>query len=206
MEKDDVKDALLRYGQPDIVSALQKAKAFDIWTKDSPIPFAKISRDGLFEKVNEALCRFFKLPETEILGKSFAVFSQEPLLSLDLAEVKFVIDGRKEDYIFAKTYKNSEGKFIFAIIHPVGFRTLEGEFDHFWTLIIPTDQETIETIQTQMWGGVILPPELTMSQRKNSLQLIMNFLTKYKKETAGAAGTITAIIYAVYETILKNGQ
>lgn len=206
MESNELRALLLHYTQDDIVSALQKAKAFDVWTENSPIPFARFSRGGIIEKANEALCKFLKLPESEIVGKPFAHFSQEPLLSLDLAEVESVIDGKKDDYIFGKTYKDGNQKFTFAVIHPIGFRNPQNEFDHFWSLIIPTDQAGLEEIQKRMWGRVILPPELSTSQKKNSLLSLMSFVSKYRAETVGAAGTIAAIVYTVYKIIFVEGS
>lgn len=206
MPDDEIEKLLALYGQPDIVRALQKAKAFDLWTSDSPIGFAKVSREGVFLRANKTLCRFLKRTETELIGTNFKSITPHPVDEWDIAMVQRVVDGKISDYILPKAYEIAPETYVFAVIHPIGFRKPDGEFDHFWVLIIPTTREEVEKLQEEMVGKVILPPALSTSAKKSFTLSLMKFASKYRTEIVGAAGTMAAVIYAIYETILKEQQ
>jgi len=191
----EIKSILEFYGQDDVMDAAAKAKAFDIWVHTAPVGFAKVSGTGVFLEVNQTLCRFLQMTEPEVIGTAFASITPPPLDSWDLAMVERVISGEIDDYILPKVYEIAEKTYRFAVIHPVGFRGLDDSFSHFWVLIIPTNQEDVENLQMEMVGKVILPPELSVSQKKKWLHSLMSYASKYPKEMGGIAGTILIAIY-----------
>lgn len=204
MADDEIEKILRAYGQECLIEAAAKAKAFDIWTKDAPVGFAKVSREGVFEKVNTTLCRFLQKTEVELLGSNFKTITPSPLDDWDIAMVQRVINGEIEDYILPKVYQVGMESYVFAVVHPVGFRNQKGEFSHFWVLIIPTTKEEVIAMQKAMVGKVILPPELYISQKRSLPISLMKFASKYQKEATGLLTVIGLALYAIYKEVLKG--
>lgn len=199
MQDDELQKILHFYSQSCVKDAAAKAKAFDIWIKYAPIGFAKVSPDGIFREVNETVCKFLHKTPTEIIGTSFAAITPAPMDVFDLAMVKRVIDGEIDDYILPKVYDIGEKQYRFAVIHPVGFRNLDGSFEGFWCLIVPTTQTEVEKAQIRMWGKTLLPESLYTSQKKGWLVPLLKFISKYRTEVIGSSVTIAGVIYAIKE-------
>jgi diguanylate cyclase (GGDEF)-like protein/PAS domain S-box-containing protein len=82
----------------------------------APIGKALVSTDGVFTRVNSALCSILGYAEHDLLGTTFQSLTHPDDLGGDLEHMRRLLARESEAYSMEKRYRHADGHFIWALL------------------------------------------------------------------------------------------
>lgn len=125
--------------------------------KISPIGMAFVKADGLFYRVNNALCKLLEYSEEELTKKTFQEITHPQDLEEDLRFVNDCLSGKIEYYSMDKRYITKSGKIAWAKLTVSIIKDNEGKFLYFLSQIqdITNDKIFNEYVKSAIRNGKI---------------------------------------------------
>lgn len=203
MEHEELYTVYGRAGKP-LWEIFQQSEVLDYFMGTSLCGMAKVSGDGEFLEVNEALCKIVKKSPGELIGSTFSEITPKIILAVDWANVQLLKDGGRREYILPKFYELDDGAYVFAVIHVVAGLKASGEFDKFYVIILPVEQAEYERLQEEIIGRVILPEGYSTLRRSKWPLSLMRFVSKYRKEVGGTLGALGFGLFIVIQSIAEE--
>lgn len=110
----------------------------DLWWSHSLVGVAIVSKEGIFEDVNDKWCELLGYTAREMRGMSFVDITHPSDAAADLAMVREVIEGEREGYVMFKKYLHKMGYIVWAQLKVVRILDEDGNFHAFFSQIIPS--------------------------------------------------------------------
>jgi diguanylate cyclase (GGDEF)-like protein/PAS domain S-box-containing protein len=82
----------------------------------APIGKALVSTDGVFTRVNSALCTILGYEEHHLLGATFQSLTHPEDLGADLEHMRLLLRRETESYVMEKRYRHAAGHHIWALL------------------------------------------------------------------------------------------
>lgn len=114
----------------------------------SAIGIAIVSLSGKWLRVNKALCQMLGHEEHELTQLTFQDITHPDDLAPDLAMVKDLLDGKRDDYRIEKRYKHKRGHYFWALLSVAIVRDDSGRPRHFISQI--TDINELRVVRQKL--------------------------------------------------------
>lgn len=103
--------------------------------ENAAVGMADVSADGVWLRVNEKLCAIVGYSSDELMRMTFADITHPDDLDADLAQVRELLDGRKQTYAMEKRYVRKDGAQVWVNLTVGAVCKPDGAFDHFLSII-----------------------------------------------------------------------
>ncbi|WP_129715276.1 PAS domain S-box protein [Pedobacter sp. SYP-B3415] len=117
----------------------------------APIGMALVSLKGDWIRANQSLCALMGYSEAELMQRTFQDLTHPDDLESDLAQVKELIEQKKDWYEMEKRYFNKEGQMIWALLKVSAVRDHAGQPLYFISQVkdITERKKNMEIIKNQ---------------------------------------------------------
>jgi diguanylate cyclase (GGDEF)-like protein/PAS domain S-box-containing protein len=123
----------------------QAEERFRTAFEHAPIGMALVSLDGVYLRVNQALCDFTGYSVEELLGRTFHEITHPEDLAADLEYVRRALEGGDESYKLEKRYLQANGNIVWGRLNVSLLKDSHGRPVHFITQIEDiTDRKAVE--------------------------------------------------------------
>lgn len=153
------------------------------------IGLAEVSREGVFLRVNPALCRLLEYTEVELLNRKFQEITHPSDMHDDVEMTKKVFNGDLPEYVMHKRYITKTGTVIWVKLKVVGVRFTDGSFHLFLSQISPMVE--LESIRKEVKDA--LDGQVTFSDIEIGL-----FAKKHWKWIAGIVIALFGFLFKEY--------
>lgn len=162
-----------------------------------------VNPDFTFRTVNDQFCKILGVTMGELVGRSFADITPEPLRSLDIANAELVKKGVQQHYLLPKVYEPMPKKKIYVALLVEGVYDENRDFLFFESEIVKLSKEEYDRMVVDVIRSHSISVPSTFTRQTSGL---LSFLTKYGKGLAIVIGIAAWVLVEAAGMAAKKGK